>query len=145
MTFAERPRCLRVALGALDHLFNATRGYAYPTNAAIADMTGLPINKVQEALLTLEADGAIVRVSKVNGSRKQRLIYPSTALLPSAEVTPTVGVGGHPQQVGVQNLRRTRSGSPPRTEHERARLSAELTQRRRGESGPPTKHPSTLN
>ena len=40
-TFAERPRCLRVAW-ALDHLFNAKTGYAYPTNADIANMIGLP-------------------------------------------------------------------------------------------------------
>jgi hypothetical protein len=58
MTFAERPRCLRIAW-ALDHLFNAKTGYAYPLNKRLVDMTGLPINKVQESLATLESDGAL--------------------------------------------------------------------------------------
>ena len=93
MTFAEQPRCLRVAW-ALDLLFNAKSGYAYPLNKQLANMTGLPVNKLQEALLTLERDGAIVRMFLVQpNGRKQRVIYPATTLLP-AEVTPTVGVGG---------------------------------------------------
>ena len=33
MTFAQQPRCLRVAW-ALDHLFNAKTGYAYPTTSS---------------------------------------------------------------------------------------------------------------
>jgi hypothetical protein len=124
MTFAEQPRCLRVALGALDHLFNAKTGYAYPTNAAIADMIGLPINKVQEALLALENDGAIVRLTKITpGGQRQRLIFPATALLPSSAVTPTVGVGGHPQQAGVHNLNKRRPRLP-RTQLDYARLAA---------------------
>ena len=98
MTFAEQPRCLRVAW-ALDHLFNAKTGYAYPLNKHLANMTGLPINKVQDALLALESDGAILRITRVTpGGRTQRLIYPATALLPTpavgVAVTPTMGVGG---------------------------------------------------
>ena len=89
MTFAERPRCLRVAW-ALDGLFNGKCGYAYPVNADLTNMTGLPINKVQDTLLALESDGAILRITRVSGGRRQRLIYPATALLP----TPTVGFGG---------------------------------------------------
>ena len=61
MTFAQQPRCLRVAW-ALDHLFNAKAGYAYPLNGHLANMTGLPIKKVQEALEKLDSDGAIARV-----------------------------------------------------------------------------------
>ena len=64
MTFAEQPRCLRVAW-ALDHLFNAKTGYAYPLNKHLADMTGLPINKVQDALLAQENDGAILGITRV--------------------------------------------------------------------------------
>src|SRR6516225_5324139 len=88
MTFAERPRCLRVAW-ALDGLFNGKSGYAYPGNHGLANMTGLPINKVQDALLALESGGAILRITLVTpgGGWPQRLIYPATALLP----TPTVG------------------------------------------------------
>jgi hypothetical protein len=79
MTFARQPRCLRVAW-ALDHLFNAKTGYAYPHNKQLANMTGLPINKVQEALLTLESDGAIVRRSIVRpNGQPQRVIYAATA------------------------------------------------------------------
>jgi len=109
MTFAERPRCLRVAW-ALDGLFNGKSGYAYPVNADLANMTGLPINKVQDALLALESDGAILRITRVtSGGRRERLIYPATALLPTpaggVAVTPTMGVGGHPHDGG--------GGSPP--------------------------------
>ena len=131
MTFAEQPRCLRVAW-ALDHLFNAKTGYAYPLNKHLADMTGLPINKVQDALLALQSDGAILRITRVSGGRRQRLIYPATALLPTPivgqAVTPTMGVGGHPQQMGVHNLiKRPRL---PKSELERARLAAKLWQER---------------
>ena len=110
MTFAERPRCLRVAW-ALDQLFNAKTGYAYPPNKYLADVTGLPINKVQEALATLESDGAIVRVTIVRpNGQNQRIIYPANALIPppavGVGVTPTVGVGGHPQRAGAYNLKR---------------------------------------
>jgi hypothetical protein len=62
MTFPERPRCLRVAW-ALDGLFNGKSGYAYPVNADLANMTGLPINKVPDALLALESNGAILRIA----------------------------------------------------------------------------------
>ena len=97
MTFAEQPRCLRVAW-ALDHLFNAKTGYAYPLNKQLANMTGLPINKIQEALLALESDGAIVRRSIVRpNGQPQRVIYAATALLPNAEgggATPLGGGGG---------------------------------------------------
>ena len=103
MTFAVQPRCLRVAW-ALDHLFNVKTGYAYPPNKHLADMTGLPINKVQEALATLESDGAIVRVTMVWHGRKQRVIYPANALIPTpavgVAVTPTMGVGGAPPAGG---------------------------------------------
>jgi hypothetical protein len=94
MTFAVQPRCLRVAW-ALDHLFNAKTGYAYPPNEHLADMTGLPINKVQESLATLESDGAIVRLTIVQpNGQKQRVIYAATTLLPSPEgVGPPLPVG----------------------------------------------------
>jgi hypothetical protein len=62
MTFAVQPRCLRVAW-ALDGLFNGKSGYAYPGNDGLANMTGLPINKVQDALLALKSDGAILRIA----------------------------------------------------------------------------------
>ena len=87
---------------------------------------------MQEALLTLESDGAIVRRSIVrpNGQR-QRVIYAATALLPSVERVgtppalgvggqpPWGGVGGHPRQVGAYNLKTPRM---PKTELARARL-----------------------
>jgi hypothetical protein len=128
-TFAEQPRCLRVAW-ALDHLFNAKTGYAYPLNKHLANMTGLPINKVQETLLTLESDGAIVRLTIVRpNGQTQRVIYAATTLLPSPEgVGPPlpVGVGGHPQQVGVHNL--IKRARLPKTELDHARLAAKLRQ-----------------
>jgi hypothetical protein len=104
MTFTHQPRCLRVAW-ALDHLFNAKTGYAYPHNKHLAEMTGLPIIKVQETLLKLESDGAIVRRTIVlpNG-QPQRVIYAATALLPSVKrvgTPPALGVGGQPPWGGV--------------------------------------------
>ena len=129
MTFAERPRCLRVAW-ALDGLFNSKSGYAYPGNARLANMTGLPINKVQEALLTLESDGAIVRVTIVRpNGQNQRVIYPANALIPTPAVgvgvTPTAGVGGHPQQVGVHNL--IKKARLPKSELDRARTRGQAS------------------
>ena len=140
MTFAEQPRCLRVAW-ALDHLFNAKTGYAYPLNKQLANMTGLPINKVQEALLILESDGAIVRRSIVRpNGQPQRVIFAATALLPSAEGVgpplsvgvvgrpPWVGVGGHRRQVGAHNL--IKNARLPKTELAHARLAANLREER---------------
>lgn len=51
IAFAEHPRCLRVALGALDHLFNTKTGFCNASNTYLAKLTGLPISKVQEALV----------------------------------------------------------------------------------------------
>ena len=78
-------------------------------NEHLADMTGLPINKVQEALPHWKATGPSCGVTIVwRDGRKQRVIYPANALIPTPAVgvghTPTVGVGGHPQQVGAHNL-----------------------------------------
>ena len=139
MTFTHQPRCLRVAW-ALDHLFNAKTGYAYPHNKHLAEMTGLPIIKVQEALLKLESDGAIVRRTIVRDGQPQRVIYAATALLPSAEGVgpplsvgvggqpPWGGVGGHPQQVGAHNL--IKNARIPKTELARARLAAKRREER---------------
>jgi hypothetical protein len=83
---------------------------------------------VQEALEKLDSDGAIARVFLVRpDGRKQRVIYPATTLL-HAEVTPTVGVGGHPQHAGVHNL--IQRARPPKTELARARLAAKLQEKR---------------
>jgi hypothetical protein len=62
MTFAERPRFLREAW-SLDTRFKCKNAYAYLVNADLANMTGLPINKVQDALLALKSDGAILRIA----------------------------------------------------------------------------------
>ena len=43
-------------------------------------------------------------------------------------VTPTAGVGGHPQQVGVHNL--IKKARLPKSELDRARLAAKLRQER---------------
>jgi hypothetical protein len=160
MTFAEQPRCLRVAW-ALDHLFNAKTGFCNASNPYLANVIGLPVNKVQEALATLESDGAIVRVvTLAPGRQRWRAIYPATALLPSLGspsprgvtgsppprgVTgspPPRGVTGRPHLLGVQNLsKRTRF---PKTELERARLAAKLRQEREAsERGTVVGHPSS--
>lgn len=128
MTFAEQPRCLRVAW-ALDHLFNAKTGFCNASNPYLSNVTGLPVNKLQEALATLECDGAIVRVvTRAPGRQNWRAIYPATVLLPSLGSPPPRGVTGHPHLLGVQNL--SKRTHLPKTELERARLAAKLRQER---------------
>jgi hypothetical protein len=131
IAFAEHPRCLRVALGALDHLFNTKTGFCYASNTHLAKLTGLPISKVQEALAKLEDDGAIRRLitDAAPGRQRWRAIYPATSILAvlGERVTPTVGATRNPHLVGVQNLRR-KGPRLPKSELERARLAAKLRQ-----------------
>jgi hypothetical protein len=138
--FGEQPRCLRVAW-ALDHLFNVKTGYAFPTNGWLAEETSLKENKVQSALKELEDGCAIVRgwVTHSNG-QKQRVIYPARAIIPTHRGTPTVGVGGDPQQVGVHNLRRR--PRLPKTQMDYARLAA--ASRERGTATEPDLAPSPV-
>jgi hypothetical protein len=82
--FAERPRCLRVAW-LLDCLFGSD-GYAFATDSWFERKIGLPINKVQEALLALEQGVAIIRASAIVDDKAQRRIWPSSLIIP-----PTVG------------------------------------------------------
>jgi hypothetical protein len=109
-TFSDRS--LRVAW-VLSDLFNASKGYAFATDAHLAQETGLPLNKVQEALTALERGGAIIRMNRKNGSRAIRHIYPSAALIP-----PQIGGYNTPRQPGGQNRIRT-----PRTQLEASHLA----------------------
>ena len=102
ITFAEQPRCLRVAW-ALEHLFNAKTGFCNASNTYLASETALTSRNVQKALAALETDGAIVRsVTVQTGAQRWRAIYPATSIL-AVGVTSTVDVGGHVHQVDVQN------------------------------------------
>lgn len=101
-TFGEQTRALRIAW-VLDGLFNARTGYAHPSNPYLAGETGIAINKVRAALAELEAGGAIVRTVTRSRNGTRREIYPAATLLGGS---PTVGLGGEPQQAGRQNLRR---------------------------------------
>jgi hypothetical protein len=144
VAFAEQPRCLRVAW-ALDHLFNLKTGFAYPSNPSWQRKQGAPRN-VQKALEALEADGAIVRTITVQtGGQRWRAIYPATSVLMVAG-TSTVDVGGHVHQADVHNLRRT--PRLPKSEIERARLAAQITDKRerrvRGEQGGPSEEEPDL-
>jgi hypothetical protein len=125
ITFAEQPRCLRVAW-VLHDLFNARTGFCNASNPYLAKLIGLPANKVQEALDKLDKDGAIRRLITPPGpgSNRWRAIYPATEILSVlGEGSPLPGgVTGNPQQPGVQTLRRR--PRIPRTEIERARLAA---------------------
>jgi hypothetical protein len=126
-TFGEQARCLRVGW-ALHYLFNIKTGYAYPSNSWLANQTGMAENKLRATLLVLEEAHAIIRSYVVHNGRKQRVIYPARGILPR----PTVGHGGEPQQVGHHNKRRKRA-RVPKSEHERALLAYELTERRNSE------------
>jgi hypothetical protein len=118
-TFGDSSRCVRLAW-VLSDSFNAKLGYAFATNGWLARETFIAENKVQATLAALEQGGAIMRtwVVRQNG-QKQRAIYPSRTLIP----TPTVGVGGDPQQPGVHNLSR-RTPRLPKTQLEIARRFA---------------------
>jgi hypothetical protein len=98
--FAERPRCLRVAW-LLDCLFGLD-GYAFATDSWFERKIGLPINKVQEALLALEQGAAIIRASAIVYGKAQRRIWPNSLIIPptvgdmdtphgGSEIPPTVG------------------------------------------------------
>jgi hypothetical protein len=124
--FADQPRCLRIAWVLAD-LFNAKSGYAYASNEYLADETHMAENKARATLGILEAGRAIIRTYVIYNGRKQRVIYPSSALLPR----PTVGRVGVPQQPGHHNLSKT--PRLPKTELERARRAHETAERRKAE------------
>jgi hypothetical protein len=89
--FAERARCLRVAW-VLDIMFGSD-GFAFMADSWFEREVGLPINKVQEALLALEQGGAIIRASTYIEGKAQRRIWPSALILP-----PTVGDSDTPHR-----------------------------------------------
>jgi hypothetical protein len=74
-------RAVRVAWVLAD-LFNTKDGYAFPSNAYLADKTGLPLDKVENALADLDGS-AILRVHRENGGRMQRHIYPKMMQVPT--------------------------------------------------------------
>jgi len=91
---SEEPRCLKVAW-VLSELFKSAKGYAYPPDFYLARETGLPTNKLQDALTRLERGGSIIRVHRLQGEQTYRRIFPSATLIP-----PTLGGRGTPQQPG---------------------------------------------
>jgi len=109
--FGEQPRAIRVAW-VLTDLFNVKRGYAFPSNAYLAEETSIAANKLRATLLILEDGGAIIRANVTNPAtgQVQRVIYPATAIIPRPALgqggSPTLGQRGEPQQPGHQNLRR---------------------------------------
>lgn len=126
--FAERPRCLRVAW-SLDSLFGGD-GFAFPADSWFERRIGLPVNKVQQALLALENGGAIIRASAIVDGLAQRRIWPSSQIIPptvGGDDTPHRGmnipptVGGH-----TQYYKKNRSKSPFSNTLSLARRDAEL-------------------
>jgi hypothetical protein len=110
--FGEQPRAIRVAW-VLTDLFNIQRGYAFPSNAYLAEQTNMAVNKLRATLEILESGGAIIRAQVINPAtgQTQRVIHPATAIIPRPALghggrSPTLGQRGEPQQSGHQNLRR---------------------------------------
>jgi hypothetical protein len=127
LTFAEQPRCLRVAW-ALDHLFNARTGFCNASNTYLASETGLTPRNLQKALAALESDGALVRgVTVQKGGQRWRAIYPAKAILTVMGSRLPVDMGGHVHQVDVQNLRRI--PRMPKSQLAYARLAAGVASR----------------
>jgi hypothetical protein len=110
--FGEQPRAIRVAW-LLTDLFSIKGGYAFPSNAYLAEETNIAGNKLRATLGILESGGAIIRADVINAStgQTQRVVYPATAIIPRPALghgggAPPWGRGGEPQQPGHQNLRR---------------------------------------
>jgi hypothetical protein len=56
-------------------------GYAFPTNGHLVAATGIPANKINDALQGLEEAGAIIRTRvKTPDGRFQRRLYPAAAI-----------------------------------------------------------------
>jgi hypothetical protein len=115
--------------------FNAKNGYAYPPNKQLANMTGLPINKVQEVCSRWKA--TVPSCAALSSATVQR-----AAFTPSPRCRTLAGVGatplgwGSPPVGGGHNLKAPRM---PKTELARARLRGGASQERealRGVHGP---------
>jgi hypothetical protein len=113
LTFAEQPRCLRVAW-ALDHLFNARTGFCNASNTYLASETGLTPRNLQKALAALESDGALVRgVTVQKSGQRWRAIYPAKTILTVGGARLPVDMGGHVYQVDVHSKTFTGPGAKP--------------------------------
>lgn len=122
-------------------------GFCFASDRYISEQSGVPLNKVSDALAALEGAGAIIRAAVLKqGSAPERRIWPAAAILPEAPpVTggpPTPRDGSEPPPVtGGQNNKgqsaRTRNLSPlgARSALSSAAQDAEL--RRRREAGEP--------
>jgi hypothetical protein len=123
--FGESSRAIRVAWVLADW-FDVKRGYAFGSDAALAQETGVPLNKLQETLTALDNGGAILRVHRVNADgNTQRHIYPSAALIP-----PSLGGGDTPQEPGGQRGSVTKTLRVPRSQLQLAALQSSRNKRK---------------
>jgi hypothetical protein len=99
--FARSARVMHVAW-TLEWLLKD--GYAYATDAYLSRETGIPVNKIQEALKALEDAGVIVRASVFVDGKPRRRIWPSKELL--GELHPDAGASDTPRQEREINPRR---------------------------------------
>jgi hypothetical protein len=100
--WSGQARALRIAW-ALEWKF-ANEGYAFPSDQHLAQETGLPLNKAQQALTDLERGRAIIRVHlRASNGNLARRIYPALAV---AELAPPKLGGINAPQGGTK--------SPPR-------------------------------
>jgi len=125
-TFGGHARCMRIGW-LLDNLFKIEAGYAHAPNDYLASESGMRANKVQEVLAILENGGAIIRTYVIYKGRKQRVIFPSAALIRH----PRFGGAQHPLLEGVHKLNHT--PRLPKTEFQRARLAHEIAECREAE------------
>lgn len=117
--FGDQARCVRLAWVLAD-LFHYARGFAYPSDPFLVKQTGLPLNKLQATLTTLDRGGGIVRVHAISDGKPQRRIYPA--------LPPGSGGGDTPQQLGGQNLEKI-----PRIRRSRSQLEMALLDAKRRE------------
>lgn len=134
--FAESARVLRVAW-LLEWSFSS-RGFGFMTDGFLSRQTGIPIKKIQAALLLLEREGAIIRSHSYVHEKAQRRIWVSSKIVEG--VPPAVGNMDTPRDgaktlptAGRQNtFERARSASKPRLSSvaDAARRDAEIRERR---------------
>lgn len=127
--FSDSSRALRLAW-ILQEL-SGDKGYAFATDAYLASETGVPPNKVSDALKDLQDAGCIIRIHVEKNGRLQRRIFLATETLrlkasgrsvsaiPATvgdQDTPYSGPSNTPQGGGTEIKRETRTYRYPRNQ-----------------------------
>jgi hypothetical protein len=117
----------------LKDLFHVRDGYAFPRNEHLADEGAMTEQHARASLSVLKRDGAIILAKATVNGKYVRVIYPAKAVIERAKKVPLRGgrtklppregapPGGHQESYYKRR---------PLSEHERARLAAEMRERK---------------